>query len=221
MGWLALTYVQVFHKCLCFLGQSILSSRLRWDLSPISRIISGWIYHPGSATSRKTKSVHVWSPLIWPKAEGTSFTNLDTSLHWIPKMNQIWYFPPWICQKCEIVSCSVMYDSLQSHGLSPTRLLCPWNSPARLPHSPHKFCPSPQKIPPDFHRFPSKNVNIHIGFAHVWHIGINYVFVSKGLIKKWHRIENGGIRREKMDLLKNWKYPWQILPTSQFCFRYH
>ena len=53
-----------------------------------------------------------------------------------------------------------------------------------LPHSPHKFCPSPQKIPPDFHRFPSKNVNIPVGFVHVWYIGINYVFVSKGLIKK-------------------------------------
>jgi len=29
------------------------------------------------------------------------------------------------------VSCSVMSDSLQPHGLQPTRLLCPWNSPGR------------------------------------------------------------------------------------------
>ena len=31
--------------------------------------------------------------------------------------------------KSESVSCSVMPDSLQPHGLLPTRLLCPWDSP--------------------------------------------------------------------------------------------
>ena len=30
----------------------------------------------------------------------------------------------------ESVSCSVMYDSLRSHGL-PARLLCPWDSPGK------------------------------------------------------------------------------------------
>ena len=29
------------------------------------------------------------------------------------------------------VSCSVASDSLQPHGLQPTRLLCPWNSPGK------------------------------------------------------------------------------------------
>ena len=29
------------------------------------------------------------------------------------------------------VSCSVMSNSLQPHGLKPTRLLCPWNSPGK------------------------------------------------------------------------------------------
>ena len=29
------------------------------------------------------------------------------------------------------VSCSVMSDSLQPHGLQPTRLLCPWGSPGK------------------------------------------------------------------------------------------
>ena len=29
------------------------------------------------------------------------------------------------------VSCSVMFDSLWSHGLQPSRLLCPWNSPRK------------------------------------------------------------------------------------------
>ena len=31
---------------------------------------------------------------------------------------------------CAVLSRSVVSDSLQSHGLQPTRLLCPWNFPA-------------------------------------------------------------------------------------------
>ena len=36
--------------------------------------------------------------------------------------------PLYICQN-ESVSCSVLSDCLQPHGIQPTRLLCPWNSP--------------------------------------------------------------------------------------------
>ena len=32
---------------------------------------------------------------------------------------------------CLCVSCSVVSNSLQPHGLEPTRLLCPWNSPGK------------------------------------------------------------------------------------------
>ena len=33
-----------------------------------------------------------------------------------------------LANSSESVSCSVMSDFLQPHGLQPTRLLCPWNS---------------------------------------------------------------------------------------------
>ena len=33
--------------------------------------------------------------------------------------------------KCASVRLAVMSDSLRPHGLSPTRLLCPWNSPGK------------------------------------------------------------------------------------------
>ena len=33
--------------------------------------------------------------------------------------------------QCAALSCSVMSDSLQPHGLQPTRLLCPWDSPGK------------------------------------------------------------------------------------------
>ena len=32
-----------------------------------------------------------------------------------------------------VVCCSVMFDSLQPHGLQPTRLLCPWGFPGKNP----------------------------------------------------------------------------------------
>ena len=32
---------------------------------------------------------------------------------------------------CAVASCSVISDSLQSYGLQPTRLLCPWDSPGK------------------------------------------------------------------------------------------
>ena len=36
-----------------------------------------------------------------------------------------------LCLWCVCVSCSVMSDSLQCHGLEPARLLYPWNSPGK------------------------------------------------------------------------------------------
>ena len=36
-----------------------------------------------------------------------------------------------IGRECEL-SCSVVSDSLRPHGLKPTVLLCPWNSPGKL-----------------------------------------------------------------------------------------
>ena len=41
-----------------------------------------------------------------------------------------WEFPPLLpCAVC--VSCSVMFNSLQPHGLQPTRLLGSWDSPSK------------------------------------------------------------------------------------------
>ena len=37
----------------------------------------------------------------------------------------------WYASVCESVSRSVMSDSLWPHGLKPTRLRCPWNSPSK------------------------------------------------------------------------------------------
>ena len=48
-----------------------------------------------------------------------------------------------------MLSCSVVSDSLQPHGLSPTKLLCPWNfsgqnAGSRLPLSPPRDLPNPR-----------------------------------------------------------------------------
>ena len=41
------------------------------------------------------------------------------------KVHQFFLFPSKKCSR------SVVSDSLQPHGLQPTRLLCPWNSPGK------------------------------------------------------------------------------------------
>ena len=43
----------------------------------------------------------------------------------IPRLNKL--HSPWLCHYC----CSVVSDSLRPHGLQPTRLLCPWDSPGK------------------------------------------------------------------------------------------
>ena len=39
--------------------------------------------------------------------------------------------PVMVYNMCVCVSCSVISNCLQLHGLQPTRLLCPWNSPGK------------------------------------------------------------------------------------------
>ena len=45
--------------------------------------------------------------------------------------HQVWSKTSFIKALCVCVSYSVMSDSLWPHGLWPTRLLCPWNSPGK------------------------------------------------------------------------------------------
>ena len=42
-------------------------------------------------------------------------------------INKLEYFPMCTCTQPPVVS-----DSLRSHGLQPTRLLCPWDSPGNI-----------------------------------------------------------------------------------------
>ena len=42
-----------------------------------------------------------------------------------------WLTTEWLGTMSQVLSHSVMSDSLQSHGLQPVRLLCPWDSPGK------------------------------------------------------------------------------------------
>ena len=50
-------------------------------------------------------------------------------------------------ESVERVSCSVVSDSLQSHGLEPARLHCPWNSPGKKEYWSGLPFPSPGDLP--------------------------------------------------------------------------
>ena len=61
--------------------------------------------------------------LLWNIQNGNSSSNWEGTF----KSHLVWplkYPIQMFC--CAVLSCSVMSDSFQLHGLSPTRLLCPW-----------------------------------------------------------------------------------------------
>ena len=84
-----------------------------------------------------------------------------------------------------MVSCSVMSDSLQPHGLQPTRLLCPWGFSrqeywSRLPCPPPANLPNPGIEP----KSPALQVNRWV-FHHLSHQGsLLYGFNSIKLPQK-------------------------------------
>ena len=72
-------------------------------------------------------------------------------LHWqMGSISLSHHGSPYLCmKKWEGVSRSVMSNSLKPHGLQPTRLFCPWNSPSKNtgerilsgPQFPHWYSP--------------------------------------------------------------------------------
>ena len=66
-------------------------------------------------------SSHVRCTHIWP---GTCFKSGPSKCTW---GCTCWY----LAGPCIMLSLSVMSNSLWSHGLQPTRLLCPWDSPGK------------------------------------------------------------------------------------------
>ena len=71
-------------------------------------------------------------------------------------------------------SCSVMSDSLQPHGLQPTRLLCPWDFPGK---STGVSCQPRQHIKKQRHYFTNKGPSSQ-GYvsssSHVWMWELDY-----------------------------------------------
>ena len=65
--------------------------------------------------------------------------NWVTQISWLPVHIEVMFTLYWgllsvhrlIFSESERVSCSGMSDSLWPHGLQPTRLLCPWDSPGK------------------------------------------------------------------------------------------
>ena len=55
-------------------------------------------------------------PLMWSRVSKVGWDDLETSPSFI---------------ESESVSYSIVSDSLQPHGLEPTRFLCPWDSPGK------------------------------------------------------------------------------------------
>ena len=68
-----------------------------------------------------------WSPLD-PSLPSLSFSPWGVDIYQLSPESWFSGFL-WVESDSECVSCSVMSNSLQPHGLQLTRRLCPWNSP--------------------------------------------------------------------------------------------
>ena len=69
-------------------------------------------------------------PFFWTLKASTIkiFSMKSLSHHWLFLLVLLHPFSVYVCV---CVSCSVTSDSLQPHGLQPTRLPCPWDSPGK------------------------------------------------------------------------------------------
>ena len=78
-----------------------------------------------------TLSANLWqgqlsrSPVSYPSCKARGLTGDPGRLRCFILLAE--FFQGWNLS----VSCSVVSDSLQAHGLKPSRLFCPWNSPAK------------------------------------------------------------------------------------------
>ena len=74
---------------------------------------------------------HISEQLPWERMVMANFVLLDWAM---VSRYLIKHYSGFFCEGvfvCVCVSCSVVSNSLQPHGLWPTRLLCPWNSPGK------------------------------------------------------------------------------------------
>ena len=104
----------------------------------------------------------------------------------------------------ESISCSVVPDSLQPHGLQPTKLLCPWDFPDKDTGVVSHF-PSPGNLPPALWQIlyqmryqESHYINIHM---YIYIININIVFLNTYTQKQLHKegvITNSVIPKKKL-----------------------
>ena len=74
---------------------------------------------------------HISEQLPWERMVMANFVLLDWAM---VSRSLIKHYSGFFCEGvfvCVCVSCSVVSNSLQPHGLWPTRLLCPWDFPGK------------------------------------------------------------------------------------------
>ena len=71
-----------------------------------------------------------FSPLLFASLLFTAFCKASSDSHFTFFISFSWGWSWMNVNEC-VLSYSVMSNSLQSHGLYPIRLLCPWNSPGK------------------------------------------------------------------------------------------
>ena len=106
------------------MGRGRCTSQVWWMVMPSTRFLRRW----GDVTSKlQTEDwPQVWGESLFVykrKGRGDDGDSGEGKV-----FLRRFYFP---CGISEVLSLSVMHNSLQPHGLQPTRLLCPWDFPGK------------------------------------------------------------------------------------------
>ena len=110
-------------------SSSILAWRIPWTEEPGRLQSIGWVGHNWATISYSQPHMRKRSENLFVRDKKT-FKELSLSYS-SRHSHQLSPIIKLLCKACVYVSSSVLSNSLQPHGLGPTRLLCPWNSPGK------------------------------------------------------------------------------------------
>ena len=84
-------------------------------------VLKSWFCFNGQKSKKEICSV--FTVVVYYSVSTHTTIYMSISLHCRQNLTQDY--------GCVCISCSVMTDSLRPHGVHPSRLLCPWNSPGK------------------------------------------------------------------------------------------
>ena len=135
---------------------------LYWVL--ISTLFSSHVSPRCDLMKKRNFTIRGWIAMRFRAQTWVRTLGFRSKLHdWLSKWSAVSYLASLPVPRVHVLSCSVVPDSLQPHGLQPFRLLCPWDSPSKNTGvGCHALL---QGI------FPTQGSNLHLLYPLHWQVG--------------------------------------------------